>query len=186
MALLEKIRDEIIETQKIQADFTRWKLLLIAAVGAAGLGVTPVAVGRNAAVLLVLLPFVCLYADALVYNSGVRVLATAQWLREESEPALPEFSMLSRYEEFLKAHRKHFDLEVIALVCTSVSVSVIVAFIGVASRWPNGGPGGAQARNFVQASRGEALWLFVSGSVGVLLAVALYLRHRRKVAFFDL
>jgi hypothetical protein len=196
--LLDKIRDEIVETQKIQAEFTRWKLLLIAAVGAAGLGVAPVASGGHPTVLLGLLPFVCLYADALVYNSGVRVLATARWLRIGRESHAPaggadgdfksdhsEFRALSKYEHFLRAHRKHFNLEVIALVGASVSTSLVVMTIGFVNLLARAATPDTQSMRFVQASHGEAQWLVVSGILGILLAGALYFRHCRKVRFFD-
>lgn len=37
--MIDKLRDEIIESQKARTDLMKWKLILVAAIGAAGFGI---------------------------------------------------------------------------------------------------------------------------------------------------
>jgi hypothetical protein len=194
MALLDKIRDEIIETQKIQAALARWKLVLVAALGAAGLGIQPSNSDRGGAALLGLLPFVCLYADSLVYNSGIRVLAIARYLRRDANWSSSvetgatgavngdhhELAAARDFEIFSVCARSHFDLEVLAFRGVSIGVSGIVATIGLVHLWD-----WQLASAAVTIRPWEMWWLIVTGVMGVGLSVKLYERHQRKVRVFD-
>lgn len=193
MSFLEKLRDEIIETQKIQAAFVRWKLLLVAGLGAAGLGLSPNNSDGTPA-LLGLLPFVCLYADSLIYNSGIRMLAVARYLRHDANwnspppegapPAIDSSSELAaarNYEGYSKDARQHFDLEVVAVKDVSIGVSVLVALTGLAGLLR--GPVPVRASNL--AALLEPLWLLVTCIGGVCLSKWLYKRHEGKVEIFD-
>jgi hypothetical protein len=197
MSLLDKTRDEILETQKMQASFARWKLLLVATLGAAGLGVVPNEPNGRGAALLSLLPLVCVYADTLIYNSGIRILAIARYLRvdakgnfpghtDTSEDASDELPAVRDYERFFKENRPHFNLEVVALQGVTSVVSLIVFLIGLTNlgvyRW-NWKP---LSIGVIRLNSGdEAVLLIVSSLLGLALSWILWFRHDRKSKFFD-
>jgi hypothetical protein len=192
MSLLDKIRDEVLETQKTQASFARWKLLLVASLGAAGLGIVPREPNGRGAALLSLLPLVCVYADSLFFNSGIRVLAIARYLRVNAKWNGPDPSGIVEadhrdwaaardYERFFVNNRHHFDLEVVALQGVTLGVSTIVLILGVLNFF-------AKPLSIIvmpQSSPTDAVLLMISGILGVGLAKVLYSRHRRKAQKFD-
>ena len=125
-----KLRDEIIETEKSRSDLIKWKIILIAATGAAALGVgvelrpdvrAPVA-------LLALVPFLCLYVDAVCFHLDLRILAIAAFLRTR----LPEQDPASIYELEITNEREAFDLESVALRYTTLGLCVLLIILG----WP--------------------------------------------------
>jgi hypothetical protein len=89
------LRDEIIESQKARADLFKWKIILVAAIGAAVLGVgdslgeagkTAAQAGQDSIVskreyLLCLAPLVCVYTDILVLHLNLRIRVIGKFLR---------------------------------------------------------------------------------------------------------
>jgi hypothetical protein len=189
MSFLDKLRDEVIETQRIQATFARWKLALIAVLGGAAIGIPPSQLKNESWALLGLLPFVCVYADSLVYNSGIRVLAIAQYLRSGKAleiGAPPEgtrtgsdaqdWEIVRNYERFLKDRRRDFNLEVPAFRGTTLGVSLIVLVLGALGFVP---------RSIIAISIPQRIWLMMTGLSGAVLGQILYSRHCRKVDLVD-
>src|SRR5438046_245849 len=86
MTLEVKLRDEIIESQRIQSELSKWKLILLAGIAASALGSVPgvpsasVSVATRLAVLA-LLPFVSLYADELNFHAAARIMKIARYFR---------------------------------------------------------------------------------------------------------
>lgn len=198
MALIDKLRDEIIESQKAQASFARWKLLLVSAFGAAGLGALPgVRFSEGSLALLGLLPFVCLYVDTLCYHSGIRVITIARYLRVEADMSAVRTALqagqhdynsvdllaVRDYETFVSGKRDRFNLEGIALLWVSRIASLAVALVGAVS-WilP------VQTLNPLKLPEHVAMtfrvintcWLGSSAIVGLVLADLLYSRNRAK------
>ena len=122
--LMDKLRDEIIESEKTRNDLLKWKLILVAALGAAGLGIGSQG-AKDLVVLLALVPVVCLYVDALCFHAELRILAIASFLR-----MLPATELERQYENHCKANRRHFSLEGWALLGTTVALSLAVFVVG--------------------------------------------------------
>jgi hypothetical protein len=195
MSLTDKLRDEIIESQKAQAVFTRWKLLLVAGFGAAGLGVLPDSeLSIRSMALLSLLPFVCWYVDTLCYHSGLRVMTIAKYFRIADQRApvgtedynVADLLAVRDYELFCRKHRHSFGLEGVALLAVSVVVAAVVAFMGIGISWalpftPDPYPPSATIETRLQL----AVVLFVSGLIGGIASVSSYVAHRRKVEQLD-
>lgn len=193
MALVDKLREEIITSQQNQANLTRWKLLLIAAIGASSLGVLPNGrITERTLALLALLPLVCLYVDTLCFHSGRRVMTIAKYFRAAGRRAkdrgdtASELAEVGEYEEFCRANRHHFGLEGIALLIVSVLLSAAVSITGVGidhrAHWlPEAFPPAASSSERWPL----ALLLIVSGTVGVLSCSALYVAHRLKLRELD-
>jgi hypothetical protein len=84
---LEKLRDELIEFEKIIAEFQKWKLIGISAVFAAGLAASEKAVAGTSAILaLFAIPVVTIYADLLIRDYDIRLSLIARYLRSSNGP----------------------------------------------------------------------------------------------------
>lgn len=69
----DKLPDEIIDAHRTRANFLQWKLVIVAALGAAGLGLSKAdAVDKTG--LLALIPLVCAYVDLLCSNLNMRII----------------------------------------------------------------------------------------------------------------
>lgn len=125
--MIEKLRDEIIESQKARTDLMKWKLILVAAIGAAGLGIgsSAPAGSHPPVVVLAFIPLVCLYVDAVCVHNDMRIMAIGRFLRTR-----PAGSVEGDYERFAKEHRERFSIEGVALVGTTVVLSVLLFFLG--------------------------------------------------------
>ena len=97
----KKLPDEILASQKTRSTLLKWKLAIVASLGAAGLGLTS-ATSKSQIGLLSLIPFVCVYVDLLCTNINLRIILIGRYLAEK---------WADSYELFAKAHRKWFDLE---------------------------------------------------------------------------
>lgn len=127
-ALVGKLRDEIIESQKARVELTKWKAILMATIGAAAFGLgQPKDTGFPA--LLALLPPACLYVDILCMHHDMRMMVIGVFLRQDV--SVPEG--VKRYEDFCEHFRYLFGLENLALTGTTVMVAILVivlAFVG--------------------------------------------------------
>jgi hypothetical protein len=119
------LRSEIIESQKSVFDLLKWKIILIAAVGATAFGVLK---EKRAVMLelLALIPLVCAYVDALVYHDGLRMMLISQFLRGMKEN---DDGLLSKYETHCAEHRDVFYLEITVLIGTSILLCVGVGAV---------------------------------------------------------
>ena len=72
------IRQEIRETQTTRSDLFKWKLIISAALGAVGLGITKGSQSNdyssNLDLAFCLIPFVCACVDLLSYHLNLRIL----------------------------------------------------------------------------------------------------------------
>lgn len=181
--MIDKLRDEIIESEKARTDLMKWKLILVAAIGAAAFGLGSTAAPKgNPGVLLALVPFVCLYVDALCFHNEIRIMTIAQFLR-----TLDKDSIERRYEEYCTEHRSHFSLEGFALLVTTLILSALVFVIGRSDGLQtlllvcaNSSPGNP-ASNFVSLGK-VLMW---SGSTGGVAALFFYCFFRYRTSQLD-
>lgn len=98
---MDSLRNEIINAQDSRSDLLKWKLLLVAGLGTAGLGLGSFAKEGNAEsifypeLLLCLIPFVCLYVDFLCRHLNLRMSVIGQFLRYD-----PTDETCRHYEKF--------------------------------------------------------------------------------------
>lgn len=124
--LVGSLRSEIVESIKIRADFLKWKMLLIAVLGAAALGLT--SNNHGAPELLGFVPLVCAYADILCIHTDLRIFVIAKFLRDGPDAAS------AHYERFCHQERHTLGLEQFALVGTTIAVSLLVMCVAI---WPD-------------------------------------------------
>ncbi len=171
---MDKLRDEIIEAQKIRADLIKWKLVLVAALGASGLGLgvseKEGAIPRDGLyILLGLIPFVCTYVDIAARHLNIRMQVIADFMKSYSKTHAEESPILGAYELHCEAlHEKGiFELENSILTYSSAFLSVLV--ILSAYVLPTKPP------------EGVSMLLVASGLLGLLLAFVVDLLYKKKL-----
>jgi phosphorylase kinase alpha/beta subunit len=115
-----RLAEEILEAQKTRATLLQWKLLLVAALGAAAFGLTPGGGGRFM-LLLSLIPPVAAYVDLLCSNLNLRMLLIGRFQAEQQHDP---------YETFVHPRRMAFVLEDWALYGSSYLLSALVLLAG--------------------------------------------------------
>lgn len=161
------LREEIVECQKAKAEFIRWKLIIIAAVGAGAVGLEKT--GQPA--LFALIPLVCIYVDSMCLHNDSRILMIGAFLRTGTHVS----AEAKEYEAYCARNRLLFYSESFVLFVTSIALSVFVAAWGVytliaGERWVgaaclfSGVVGLAAAirllQNFYLVQEGKAPWQF--------------------------
>jgi hypothetical protein len=157
------LREEIMACQQARADFVRWKLILIAGAGAAGLGVLQ----AN----MTAVPLICVYVDAVCLHNDSRIMMIAKFLRESrfvSEAARD-------YEALCRRNRRRFYSEWVVLVASSAGLSLLVLAVGTAAAY--------QGAAFTALAVGEPVaWVLIASGVSGLIATGLLIwRHRRML-----
>lgn len=178
--MIEKLRDEIVESEKARTDLMKWKLILVAAIGAASFGIgSNVPTGSNPPfVLLALVPFVCLYVDAICIHTEIRIITIARFLRTGGKGSLGANSIARKYEEYCTEFRARFSLEGFALLITTLGLSLLVFILGYTEPQaliPMAGPVPAFALGVLE-------W---SGGTGVVAGLLFYAFYRYQTAMLD-
>ena len=142
---LDKLRDEIIETQRGHLDMVKWKIVLVAALGAVGLGFQGVGLSGAgertvlpAHYVLCLIPFVCAYCDLMLCTLLLRMRAIGAFM---SHRGAAQGALLARYEQCIDSLRQGqglhgglFSFEGLAVFGSSFLFSALVflvlAFLG--------------------------------------------------------
>jgi hypothetical protein len=98
-----ELRTEIIESEKARADLLKWKIILAAAIGGAGLGLGSSAVGANY-YLFCLIPLVCVYVDILCSHMNLRIMVIGRFLLMNFHAGIENPTEV-RYESFVEKAR---------------------------------------------------------------------------------
>ena len=170
---METLRQEILESQKARSDFLKWKLVVVAGLGAAGMGFTSGGY-RYGHVVLCFIPFACIYVDLLCRHLSLRIFIIGQFIKSE-KPEDVNAQYVHLYERFSDRLSYAFTLEAWDLHWSTIAISICIAPIGWA----------------IQSSDKDAsitaflAWLFgLSGVLGILLSLwgkKLYENKREKI-----
>jgi hypothetical protein len=171
--IVGNLRTEIVESQQARIDLLKWKIILIAGLGAVGFGLA----GKDATAMPVLLgfiPLVCAYVDVLCVHNDLRILVIAHFLRTHPSQTGAE---ARAYENLCATQRHTFALEEIALVGTTVTFSLLVALLGVApGAWRMFSAGGGSLT--VAASA----FLVAASAIGLGVSVGASRFQKRRAA----
>jgi len=99
---LGRLRAEILQSQRVNSDLMRWKLLIVAALGAAGLGFTGSNAVPNADLLLAAIPPACVYVDLLCRHGSLRMLVAGRFIDSRREVA----GVDGHYEQYVERVRR--------------------------------------------------------------------------------
>jgi hypothetical protein len=123
--IVAQLRSEIVESEKARLDFLKWKIILIAALGAAALGIGKDA-GTGAPAVLGFIPLVCAYIDVVCIHNDSRIFVIAHFLRTGGPAQTPPDPLAMAYEELCLKEQSSFSLESFALIGTTVLFSILV------------------------------------------------------------
>jgi hypothetical protein len=146
----DNLREEIIESQKAQESVAKWKVAMIAGLGAAGLGAAGIGgampEGARAYLLILwgLIPLVCVYADTVSYHVGIRIITIARYFRlRHTDQHYKDLvsgmdgvqfgstQLFDHYEWYSEQNRKQFSWESKANLLVSALLSLAIAVVGV-------------------------------------------------------
>lgn len=130
---MSELRKEIVESQKQRSDLLRTKLIIVATLGAAGLGLTQTP-ASGAFLVLSLIPLVCFYVDLLCRHLQLRIVVIGTFLRMVAS------GEQAAYERFVGESARMgpsrtmnvFALEDWALEGSTVVLCIAVVLAGVA------------------------------------------------------
>jgi hypothetical protein len=168
----EELRAEIRGTYDQQSELLRWKLVLVAAAGAADLGLNTTTTRPFAPVLLCAIPLICAYVDLVYCHLTLRVYFLGTFLRYYRD-APAGYRMLEAYVWAVsQPTRIHaFAFELWAVSGSTVVLSTVLLVFGLCVRaW--GGLFGLTA-----PPRSWPLYVG-SGALGVGVSAALVLGMR--------
>ena len=126
---MDILRKEIIEAEKLRSEFLRWKLLLVAGLGAAGLGLTDSPLPQ---IVLALIPLVCVYVDLVARHMNLRILVIAAYLRAADFAPGDDGCHFREYEDLCKEKRHVFGFETVALSWSTIALSALTIYAGFA------------------------------------------------------
>jgi len=131
------LRSEIIESQKTQADFLKWKLIAVAAIASISLGLAHSPAVGGTKLLLCLVPLICAYVDLTSLHIMIRIMTIGIYLKESGDA----------YEKFVFAVRnttgaRPYVFEPIALHGSSIAFNAIIIALGFTlpvgdGNWPS-------------------------------------------------
>jgi Glycosyl hydrolases family 15 len=179
---LNLLKQEINQTLESEHDFAKWKLIVVAALGGAALGLAKT--DQPQVWLLLLIPFACAYIDLHLSQYQARILVLAQFIRRYRSSPLSEDAdtTLEDYEKYcheLRATKDHFfDLGLFANRAASLALSIAVPVVAGLALW-QGPP--SKAVGFLhwpsmKHSFGVAVWL-----VGMALILGIWCSHTKRL-----
>jgi len=159
----EGLRTEIIESQKIGADFLKWKLISVATVASISVGLAPAGGGsaEGAKLLMCLVPLICAYVDLISLHIMTRILTIGIYLKNSGDS----------YEQFVFGVRERtttnpYVFEAVAILASSGTINAVIVALGFTlPRGPGNWPS-----DYLTA-------YIVAGVLGIVATAAFWLMH---------
>jgi hypothetical protein len=106
----------------------KWKLIVIAVLGSAGLGFMDSKTAFNFELIMAVIPLTCVYIDLLCRNFSVRTKRINHFIASLPDSESIDFQFAQFYQRIKKLSGQ--SLESYALIWSTVTVSVIIGIIG--------------------------------------------------------
>jgi len=177
---LQLLKQEINQSTDTLHDLAKWKLIVVSALAAAALGLTPSGHGHYSLVLLI--PYACAYVDLNCYQHLIRIAVIARFLREHDGD-----ESLQHYERQCEALRTNdsgvFDLTIYGQLWSSVAMSIVApvwALVSFVFASPQKSLGALCDIPKVLLAVFAVLWAF-----GVALVCAVFIHYQEKNSLAD-
>lgn len=177
------LREEIRKSEEARLDFLKYKLVAVASLAAVAFGLDSKESGslrENLRYILALIPFVCIYVDALCYHNNLRIFVIAKYLRchgDSYEGFLNRWSraLQSKPEEGIGAF---FSMEDWVIDYSTWALAVLVMLAGL---FPIYGGWGLSCLGQKGALLQGAI-IALAGLAGLLLSLFMRWQYDHKVA----
>lgn len=174
---LSPLREELRMSEGARLDFMKYKLIAVATLAAVALGLKEA--GENDPdqhrYVLTVIPFVCVYVDALCYHNNLRIFVIAKYLRcngDSYEGFLDKWSQVLK-EKSGKTVGFFFKLEDLVL---DISTRVLAGFLIVAGI-VSSGVNLSDRCTVIGPSTVEGIIISLSGLLGFILSVIMEKRY---------
>jgi hypothetical protein len=161
-----KLREEIIESEKMQSDFFKWKLIGVAAIASVSLGFAETTKPTSYGVrwLLCLIPLLCAYVDLICIHFELRIITIGAYLRSTGDAY--ETVMFTLRDQ---AGKSPFNFEKVALHLSSIVFNLTLVGVGfVMLAWTT-----------ASEVQHEAAYI-IMGFLGTVFSVFLFLTERGR------
>jgi hypothetical protein len=180
------LRVEIVEAQKARLDLLKWKVILVAALGAAASGIVETHRASNPNLLFALVPLVCIYVDLLSRDQTLRIIVMSRYLlldKLPTETAYEDFvdqvtrMQVATVRESLRDATVRFRKAL-----NGTSTASAYAFQAFAQDWSTVFLSGAVIVWAIASGvHGLDEWATIaSGTIGLVLALTFYLAYARR------
>lgn len=179
------LRAEILKSEETRLDFLKYKLVAAATLAAVAFGLgtwKPNDHDVQLLFVLPLIPFVCVYVDAVCYHDTLRILVIAKYLRcsgDTYEQFLDKWSQVLT-EKSCKSIGFFFQMEDWVLDISTRALAVLVILAGLFPFVPRSSGSGTASE--LSPAQGAIISLF--GLLGLLLSWLMkdqYLKRRDKI-----
>jgi hypothetical protein len=125
------IFSELLAAQTTRDELMKWKLIVVSALGAAGLGFIENKTLFDLHLIIAIIPFACVYIDLLCRNLSVRTKRINHFITTLSNDESIEIDI--KYAQFYQDIKKLSgqSLESYALIWSTILISIIVSLIGI-------------------------------------------------------
>ncbi len=184
---LSSLREEVRNSEEARLDFLKYKLIAVATLASIALGFEA---GGSAhpslepLYILSVIPFVCVYADALCYHNSLRILVIAKYLKsygDSYEGFLDKWDLKMKEREYKKGIRYFFGLEDWALDISTWALCGLVIIAGICSFVGKVGDCLVVSR----ASTIEGILIAASGFLGLILSWEIKREHKERADIID-
>jgi hypothetical protein len=140
---MEMLREEILQSERVRSELLKWKLGLVGALGALGLGFAGTERLNHADLVFCAIPPVCVYVDLLCRHLTLKMLVIGRFLISLKESGDDTARTYAAYEELAQEAREisvgksggtvsAFALEDWALWLSTLALSLAIIVYGLA------------------------------------------------------
>lgn len=174
---MEELRSEIVESMKIRSDFLKWKIIVIATLGAIGFGVTSTSIA-DSRVILCLIPFVNGYIDLLCKHISLRISVIGEFRKKGyiKKEQLYEGDYIGAYENFVTKARNRgaYSMEKTAVFISSILSAIVLIVFSL-----------IDITSCLKFETKIDFFIFLSGILGIILTLVIEVRYRAILKKID-
>jgi hypothetical protein len=168
------LRLEIIEAEKTQADYLKWKLISVAGISSVFLSFKVVN-SYDLSILLCLIPLICTYVDLISVHLMLRIVVIGTYLRKTKQGlGPPDYINVKDYETFVSqilgevrsSPLSPFGLELTAIHGSTLVLSVIILAYGF---------------KLASSDASLAYLYLVSGFIGIIFTILIFATFGKRV-----
>jgi len=124
------IFEKLLEAQKARNELMKWKLILVAAIGSAGLGLLRPNEFNQLYLIIIIIPITSVYVDLLCRNLSLRSLKINIFASTYADADNNE-SIDIKYHKFYQQRHVGTSLESIALFWSTIFITIIITITGI-------------------------------------------------------